>query len=246
MTLEGGFLNRDHRPYIIKKAYLKFQEFYTHHYLRPQLKSLGEGSHFIKPWHVEIFGSPIELGKCINVIGASDSKVRFSVWPLQGNAGGIRIGDYCLICPGVRINSASEISIGDSCMIASHAYITDCDWHDIYNRVAYGTPSPVKIEKNVWIGDSAIICKGSTVRENSIIGAGAIVVNDVPPNVVVAGNPAKVVKYLDPEEEFTTRAQWYSNPAKLYRDITQLDKNMLRGNTWLHWLRHLLFPAKED
>jgi carbonic anhydrase/acetyltransferase-like protein (isoleucine patch superfamily) len=71
-------------------------------------------------------------------------------------------------------------------------------------------------------------------------------VNDVPPNVVVAGNPAKVVKYLDTEEEFTTRAQWYSNPAKLYRDINQLDKNMLRRNTWLHWLRHLLFPAKGE
>jgi acetyltransferase-like isoleucine patch superfamily enzyme len=239
-------LNRDHRPYIIKKVYLKFQEFYTIHFLRPQLKSLGEGFQFIKPWHVEIFGSPIELGRCINVIGASDSKVRLSLWPLYKNARGIRIGDYCLICPGVRISSAAEIFIGDNCMIASHAYITDCDWHDIYNRVAFGRPSPVKIEKNVWIGDSAIICKGVTVGKNSIIGAGAIVVNDVPPNVVVAGNPAKVVKNLDAGAEFTTRAQWYSNPAKLYRDITQLDRYLLRGNTLLHWLRHLVFPAKGD
>jgi acetyltransferase-like isoleucine patch superfamily enzyme len=239
-------LKRDHRPYLIKKAYLKFQKFYTNHFLRPQLQSLGEGFQFMKPWHVEIFGSPIEIGRYINVIGTSDGKVRFSVWPLQKDAGGIRIGDYCLICPGVRISSAHEIFIGDNCMIASHAYITDCDWHDIYNRVAYGTPAPVKIEKNVWIGDSAIICKGVTVGENSIIGAGSIVVNDVPPNVVMAGNPAKAVKQLNAEEEFTTRAQWFSNPAKLYQDISRLDKNMLQGNTLLHWLRHLLFPAKGD
>jgi acetyltransferase-like isoleucine patch superfamily enzyme len=239
-------LNRDHRPYFLKKVYLKFQEFYTHHFLRPQLKSLGEGFTFIKPWHVEIFGSPIEVGNYVNVIAASDSKVRFSVWPLQKNSSGIRIGNYCLICPGVRISSASEIAIGDNCMVASQVYITDCDWHDIYNRIAFGRPVPVRIEKNVWIGDSALICKGVTLGENSIIGAGAVVVNDVPANVIAAGNPAKVVKHLDPQEQITTRAQWFSNPSKLSEDIVRLDQEMLRKNTLLHWLRYLVYPVKGD
>jgi acetyltransferase-like isoleucine patch superfamily enzyme len=110
----------------------------------------------------------------------------------------------------VRIGSAHEILIGNNCMIASNAYITDSDWHDIYNRVSIGKTAPIKIEDNVWIGDSVIVCKGVTVGENSIIGAGAVVVDDIPANCVAAGNPAKVVKKLDAVQPFTTRAQWFS------------------------------------
>ncbi|MFC1815917.1 acyltransferase, partial [Thermodesulfobacteriota bacterium] len=131
-------------------------------------------------------------------------------------------------------------------MLASGVYITDSDWHDIYNRVAIGKSAPVRIEKNVWIGDSAIICKGVTIGENSIIGAGAIVVNHVPADSIAAGNPARVVKQLDPKEQITTRAHWFSNPARLFKGLDQFDKDMLRGNTTLHWLRYLLFPIKGE
>jgi serine acetyltransferase len=131
-------------------------------------------------------------------------------------------------------------------MLASGAYITDADWHDIYNRVAIGKTAPVRIEKNVWIGDSAIVCKGVTIGENSIIGAGSIVVDSVPANTIAAGNPARVVKELDPREKITTRAHFYSNPAKLFKDFDQFDRDMLQHNTLRGWLRHLLFPLKGD
>ncbi len=55
------------------------------------------------------------------------------------------------------------------------------------------------LERGAWIGDSAIVCKGVRVGENSIVGAGAVVTKNVPPNTVVAGNPARVVKKLDPK-----------------------------------------------
>ena len=102
------------------------------------------------------------------------------------------------------------------------------------------------IEKNAWIGDSAIVCKGVTIGENSIVGAGAIVVDPVPTNCVAAGNPARVVKRLDPKETFTTRAQFFSDPARLSRDFMAWEQAMLRGNTLFGWLRHLLFPARGD
>jgi len=239
-------LKRDHRPYYIKKIYLSFQKFYTGHFLQPQFKSLGKGFVFIKPWHVELFGSPIELGDFATVIATSDKKIRFSIWSDLQDSGRIKIGSYCLICPGVRISSASRIIIADNCMFASGAYITDSDWHDIYNRVSLGKTAPVTIGKNVWVGDSAIICKGVAIGENSIVGAGAIVVNNVPPNVVVAGNPARIIKHLDPSEEITTRAQWFSNPTRLFREFDQYDRDILQGNTLLHWLRHLLFPLSGE
>ena len=118
-------MRRDHRPFYLKKIYLKFQEFYVNHFLRPQLEHLGTGFTFMKPWHVELFGAPIELGDCVNVVASSDKKVRLAIWSDQKGKGRIQIGSYCLICPGVRIGAADEITVGDNCMIASNAYITD-------------------------------------------------------------------------------------------------------------------------
>ena len=64
-------------------------------------------------------------------------------------------------------------------MIAHGAYISDADWHGIYDRAEpVGKTKPIKFEDNVWIGDSAIICKGVTIGKNSIIGAGAVVTKD--------------------------------------------------------------------
>ncbi len=239
-------MRRDHRPYYLKKAYLKFGEFYVNHFLRPQLEYLGKGFTFIRPWHVEVFGAPIELGDYVNVVASSDKKVSLAIWSEQKGKGRIRIGKYCLICPGVRIGSAHEIIIGDNCMVASNAYITDSDWHDIYNRISIGKTAPVKIENNVWIGDSAIVCKGVTIGENSIIGAGAVVVDAIPANSVAAGNPAKTVKQLDNEESFITRARWFSDPERLFRGFDEADKELLRENSFLRWLRYLLFPSKGD
>jgi acetyltransferase-like isoleucine patch superfamily enzyme len=244
---EGAkFLRRDHRPYFIKKAFLKLQEFYVNHFIRPQLEHLGKGFTFIRPWFVEFFGAPIELGDYVNVVASSDKKVRLAIWAEQKGRGLISIGNYCLICPGVRIGSAHEITVGDNCMIASNAYLTDSDWHDIYNRISIGKTAPIRIENNVWIGDSAIVCKGVTIGENSIVGAGAVVVDNIPANCVAAGNPAKIVKQLDVGASFTTRAQFFSDPDRLFQGFDQTDKELLRENSFLHWLRYLLFPNKTD
>lgn len=56
---------------------------------------------------------------------------------------------------------------------------------------------PVKIGNNVWIGGRAVICPGVTIGDNVVVGAGAVVVKDVPPNVLIGGNPAKIIRKLD-------------------------------------------------
>jgi acetyltransferase-like isoleucine patch superfamily enzyme len=239
-------LRKDHRPYFLKRAILKFQRFYTAHFLRPHFDALGKAPMIFRPWHVEVFGAPIIIGDYAFIIAAGDNRVRLSVWTDKQVSGQIRIGDYCLLSPGVRISSASQIRIGDNCMIASGAYITDSDWHDVYNRIAFGKTDPIEIANNVWIGDSAIVCKGVSIGENSIVGAGAVVVNAIPSNCIAAGNPAQVVKHLDPEESFTTRKQWFSKGSDLFYEIDQLDKELLRENTLLHWLRYVFFPTKKD
>ncbi len=239
-------MRRDHRPYLLKKLDLKFQNFFAGHFLRPQFEALGDGFTIIKPWHVIVFGNAVRVGNYVNIIASNEKKVRLSVWPKKVGEGRLVIGDYCLVCPGARISAALEIVIEDNCMIASDAYITDSDWHDIYNRITSGKTSPVLIKENAWIGDSAIVCKGVTIGENSIVGAGSVVTDDVPPNTIVAGNPAKVVKILNENEKITKRSHWYSDPANLSEEIDRLDRSNLSGNTILHWLRAVTFPKQGD
>ncbi len=237
---------RDHRPYPVKRAYLRFQKWYGNHFLRPQLAHLGTGTVFMKPWYVELFGAPISIGRYATLIASADARIRLSIWPTTDAGGQIRIGDYSLICPGVKIGAAERIVIGDNCMMASHVYITDSDWHDIYNRTLTGPTAPVTVGDNVWLGHGAIVCKGVTIGENSIVGAGAVVVRDIPANVIAAGNPAVVVKPLAADRTITPRARWYADPAKLARELDALDRHMLRHNTWRNWIRALLFPARGD
>ncbi len=56
--------------------------------------------------------------------------------------------------------------------------------------------TPVTIGNNVWLGGGAIICPGVTVGDDSVIGAGSVVTRDIPPGVVAAGNPCRVVKSI--------------------------------------------------
>lgn len=138
--------------------------------------------------------------------------------------------------------AAESIVIGDACMIAHGVYISDADWHGIYDRAEpVGNTKPVVLEDNVWIGDSAIICKGVTIGENSIIGAGAVVTKNVPPNSVFAGNPAKLVKTLE-NKEFNTRANFLEDPIKLAKDFDSLDRYSLSDNTLLNWIKSIVMP----
>lgn len=236
---------KDYRPYYIKKAWYRLQHLYIRHKLSPQLTSLGKHPFIVKPWHIEIFGGPVRIGNNITLLGCSDKKTRLTVWSDKKDIQGIIIGDHVLISPGVRISAADSITISDSCMLASHAYITDSDWHGIYDRsMPSGEVSPVKLEENVWIGDSSIICKGVTIGRNSIIGAGSVVTSNIPANVIAAGNPAKIIKPLDPDKPITTRKDRFSDADKMTQALESAEKEFLYGNTFFGWIKSLFFPEK--
>lgn len=234
---------KDHRPYYIKKAWYRLQHLYIRHKLAPQFASLGSHPFIVKPWHIEVFGGPVHVGSHITLLGCSDKKTRLTVWSDRKDIDGIVIGDHVLISPGARISAADSISIADSCMLASHVYITDSDWHGIYDRsLPCGETGRVVLEKNVWVGDSAIICKGVTIGENSIIGAGAVVTGAIPANVIAAGNPAKVIRPLDPDKQIIARKDRFSDAAHMTRQLEKAEKRRLEGNTLFGWIRSLLFP----
>lgn len=239
-------MRKEHRPYSVKKVHRRFQDLYAKHFTLPHFDSLGDGFTFMKPWHVKIFGPRIRMGNWVTIIAEPDKKVRLSVWSENGTKGSITIGNYSMICPGVRIGSADEIRIGDGCMFADGVYVSDADWHGIYNRIAIGKTSPVSIEDNVWIGDSVIVCKGVTIGQNSIIGAGSVVAKSIPSNCIAAGNPAKIIKRLNPEQEIIKRARLFSNPENLFQEFDKFDRTFLKNNSLFHWLRTVLVPSKKD
>ena len=192
--------------------------------------------------YIDVFGSKVNVGKYPTFVASSDNNIHLTTWNLGEFDGVIEIGDYCLLTPGVRIAAATKITIGDGCMFANSAYVSDADWHGIYDRAEpVGNTKPVVIKDNVWIGDSAIVCKGVTIGANSIIGAGAVVTKDVPPNTVFAGNPAQLVKKLD-DVEFNTRANFLEDPVKLAKDFDALDKYTLGNNTFIGWIISLVNP----
>ncbi len=107
----------------------------------------------------------------------------------------VKIGKNVVIMNGFQCMSAGGLTIEDDTMISLNCTIATNN-HDFYERNII-TCKPVHIKKNVWIGVNVTILPGVTIGENAVVGAGAVVTKDVPDNVVVVGNPARVIKSLD-------------------------------------------------
>ncbi|GAB5452294.1 MAG: hypothetical protein Hals2KO_26220 [Halioglobus sp.] len=235
-------MREDLRPYWLKRAYLRFVDWYVEFYLGAECESLGPFHNFMKPWYVSISGNNIRIGHSFTAIGAPGNRVEVGVWGRGQGEGRVCIGDGCLMSPGSRISASDEIILGDGVMLANGAYITDCDWHTIYDRMVRDEPQPVHIGDNVWLGDGSAVLKGVTIGDNSVIAARSVVTHDVPANVVVAGSPAKVVKELDAEREFHTRMDYFSDPAGLAQFFDAVDRDVLKGNSFWRWLWTVIYP----
>jgi len=92
-----------------------------------------------------------------------------------------------------------EIRIGDNCMIAPgvHIYTATHPLDPTARNSGREFGKPVRIGHNVWIGGLAVINPGVTIGNNVVIASGAVVTKDVPDNVVVGGNPARVIKEIE-------------------------------------------------
>ncbi len=120
----------------------------------------------------------------------------------------LRIGDESFIGHQCAFSVGESIQIGAHCLLAGGVRVMDMDGHPLdaeERRAGRPTPPeairPVRIGDDVWIGGEARILKGVTIGDRSIVAAASVVTHDVPPDVVVAGNPARVVKQLVPGED---------------------------------------------
>jgi len=106
----------------------------------------------------------------------------------------ISIGDNCTICPNVRL--------------IAH----DASTKKILNYTKLGK---IEIKENCFIGDSAIILPGVKIGPGSIIGAGAVVTKNIPPNMIAVGNPAKIISSV---EKYLTNIKMISKNKKIFNE----------------------------
>jgi maltose O-acetyltransferase len=97
------------------------------------------------------------------------------------------------------ILDVSEVRFGDNCMLGPSVQIYTAmhPLHPTERNSGIEYAKSITIGNNVWIGGGAVICPGVTIGNNVVVGAGAVVTKHVPDNVVVGGNPAKVIKQID-------------------------------------------------
>jgi acetyltransferase-like isoleucine patch superfamily enzyme len=130
-----------------------------------------------------------------------------------GSQGRVTLGNYALV-NGARIICDAEIEIGDYTLISWNVVLMDTyrlpfdpiERQRQLERVSGRLPrcidaqvlaQPIRIGRNVWIGFDVCVLPGVTIGEGAIVGARSVVTQDVPPYSVVAGNPARLIKYLE-------------------------------------------------
>jgi acetyltransferase-like isoleucine patch superfamily enzyme len=113
-----------------------------------------------------------------------------------GPDGAVVIGEYCTLVE-VIIATNRRVSIGDYCFLSHEVVIADSPyampWRDAGIRLTGTADAGIVLEDDVWIGAGAILIAGAHIGTGSIVGAGAVIDFEVPPGVIVAGNPARVV-----------------------------------------------------
>lgn len=123
-----------------------------------------------------------------------NKRVRFA------GPGEITVGADCLL-NGTWMGSWQSIRIGDRCLL-SDCELVDNAFHNLdparrHEPPGPSTRAPITIGDNVWIGTGSLVLKGVHIGTDSVVGAGTVVRSDIPPRVVVTGNPQQIVKRFD-------------------------------------------------
>lgn len=129
---------------------------------------------------------------------------------------GYRVPDTFRVFPPFYTDFGKNITVGEGvfinacCHFQDHGGITIGDGSQIGHNVVFATlnhfmepekrkmtySAPIVLGKNVWIGSNATILQGVTIGDNSVIGAGSVVAQDIPANAVAVGVPAKVIRHI--------------------------------------------------
>ncbi|HKN19728.1 MAG TPA: acyltransferase [Dissulfurispiraceae bacterium] len=171
--------------------------------IRLHCNKVGENIFFWGTYPLISNNGYIEIGDDVRIIGSNNIMVGFKVTGGEDKTARLVIRDDVTIGFGCEINVASSVYIGSHVRFATGVKIFDNNSHPTDARLRREKSpmtlqdiAPIVIEDDVWIGINAVILKGVVIGEGAIVAAGSVVTKSIPPNVIAAGNPARIVKSL--------------------------------------------------
>lgn len=150
-----------------------------------------------------VFHEPEEIVTLFSELTGKEVDPTFRLFPPFYTDFGknITLGKNVFINAGCKFQDQGGIFIDDGALIG-HGVVLATLNHDMNPEKRQSLhPAPIHIGKGVWIGANATVCSGVTIGDHAVVAAGAVVVKDVPADTVVGGVPAKVIRYLDSEQQ---------------------------------------------
>ena len=178
---------------MIYKLIEKIYRMFFSSYIKNKVKYLSKEAKysFVAETGVKIYNSNVLVGKNVklyhNVIIFGDGPVKID--------DGTRVGYNTVIYSSKN----GGVYIGKNCAIAANAYIIDTNHStgiiDTHMQKDQDESEPLFIRDGVWIAAQCVIAKGSKLGETGVVGANSFVNNEFPENAIIAGSPAKVIKF---------------------------------------------------
>ena len=163
---------------------------------------------------------PSQAGEMLALLGQLLGAMGEGCWiepPLYVNWGSrITLGDHVYANTGLTVIDDTFVTIGSHVMLGPRVTISAAS-HPVdpeLRRQAYQYALPVVLQENVWVGAGATILPGVTIGKNSVIGAGSVVDRDIPPDVVAAGVPCRVLREIGEHDR-----EYYFKDRKIDHDI---------------------------
>jgi len=123
-------------------------------------------------------------------------------WITIADEGRVRIGEGCFLNVNTMIASQASVTIGDHVMFANNCFVSDAShrYDDPDTPVpwqGFESKGPTEIGSNCWFGWGCVVTSGVKIGERCVIGANSVVTRDLPPRVIAAGAPARVIREID-------------------------------------------------
>jgi acetyltransferase-like isoleucine patch superfamily enzyme len=123
-------------------------------------------------------------------------------WITIADGGRVTIGEGTFLNLGTMIAAQNEVTIGDHVMFANHCFVSDSS-HRFDDRTmpvtwqGFTTKGPTRIGDNCWFGVGCVVTTGVTIGERCVVGANSVITRDLPPGVIAAGAPAKIIREIE-------------------------------------------------